>query len=260
MFRIHGIAILPPATELNISIYSGSFNPGIPPQADPWYDHIPTSARVEYNNRTVNVWSYEINTTGSYPDEYFILLQYPSDRTINATAIFNLVPAGGNATGRPGPADSYLLTIDPIATHVHNESFTISGTTDIPHGDELAVEVYSPNQTLGPKGTDYNGAVGVVMVREVSQGKNTWSFRVNSPDLKPGDYKAVVHSYRFGASNETSFSVVSEENTVPSPQPAYTISNTTGSLTRGSPLPELCTIIAIGCVIMMAAQQRMRKK
>jgi hypothetical protein len=214
---IHGTASLPAATELNIRIYRGSYSPGIPPQADPWYDHIPTTVRVNYNNKTVNVWSCEVNTTGSYPDEYLVLVECPRDSTVNATAFFHLVPAHATATGIA--TNAYVITIDPITTPVRNGSFTIAGTTDLPPGDELLVEVYSPNRTLGPRGTDYSGAVGVVKVREGVQVKNTWSFEVNSSDLKPDDYQVTVNSYRYGTGNDTYFSVLPEENNNPAASP-----------------------------------------
>lgn len=249
VFLIHGVAILPAGTELPISIYGGSFNPGIPPQADPWYNHIPTTVLVKYNNKTLNVWSYEVNTTGSYPDEYFISLKYPSDSTINASVIFNLTPPGSITTGNP-----YVIIINPITPHARHESFAISGTTDLPPGDELLVEVYSPDHMLGPKGTDKSGAVGVVKVREGLQGKNTWLFTVHSSDLKPDNYKAAVNSYSYGTSNDTSFSIFSDENSNRSSNfSALDVNNEKSPTTRPAPLPAVLVFGSLLCAIFVIA-------
>jgi hypothetical protein len=249
VFLIHGVAILPAGTELPISIYGGSFNPGIPPQSDPWYDHIPTSVRVKYNNKNLNVWSYEVNTTGSYPDEYFISLKYPGDSTINASAIFNLTSPGTIATGNP-----YMIIIDPIRPHARNESFPISGTTNLPSGDELLVEVFSLNHTLVPKGTDQSGAVGVVNVQKGSQG-NIWSFTINPPDLKPDDYKIIVTSYRYGTNNDTSFTVHSEQSgSLSSNIPASGV-NAENSRNRALPIPTGIVIGSLVCAAFLIARR-----
>jgi len=253
VFLIHGVAILPAGTELPITIYGGSFNPGIPPQADPWYNHIPTTVLVKYNNKTMNVWSYEVNTTRSYPDEYFISLTYSRDSTINATAIFNLTPPGSIATGNP-----YVIIINPITPHARHESFTISGTTDLPHGDELLVDVYSLDHMLGPKGTDKSGAVGVVKVREGLQGKNTWLFTVHSSDLKPDNYTAAVNSYSYGTSNDTLFSISTNENSNRSSNfSALGVNNEKSPTTRPAPLSAEIIFGSLICAIFLIAR-RMR--
>jgi hypothetical protein len=244
-FFINGTAILPAGIDLTISIYRGSFNPGIPPQRDPWYDHIPTMVLVKYYNKTGNIWSYAVNTTGSYPDEYLVSVKYPRDSTMNATAIFHLVPVGENTKGGSGAPDKNVITIDPIPLHHQYESFTISGTTNLPPGDELLVEVYSANHTLGPRATDLSGAVGVVKVRDGSEGKNSWYFTVNSTDLKPDDYKVIVTSYRHESGNDTLFSVSLGENDNRSSN--FSSSRTNPADTPASPLTAEIAVGSLLC-------------
>jgi hypothetical protein len=211
-FFINGTAILPAGIDITIRIYRGSFNPGIPPQADPWYDHIPKTVRVKYNNKTGNIWSYAVNTTGSYPDEYLVFVEYPRDSTINATAIFNLVPRADKATTGAGQKDEYVIMIDPVGNHTAGDIITITGTTNLPTGEKLLIEVISSNNAFGSKVKDNSGAVGVVDVREGVQGKNTWSFMINSSDLKPDNYTVIVQSYRDMPVNDSLSSVILEEN------------------------------------------------
>lgn len=234
-FSINGTAILPAGIDITISIYRGSFSPGFPPQADPWYDHIPKTVRVKYDNKTGNIWSYAVNTTGSYPDEYIVFVEYPGDSTINATAIFNLVPGADKATPGAGQKDDYVIMIDPIGDHTEGEIITITGTTNLPPGEKLLIEVISSNNTFGSKVKDNSGAVRVVDVREGVQGKNTWSFMVNSSDLKPDNYTVIVNSYLDVPVNDSLFSVIPEENN-PQSSSFFTLdANPVDSPTRASP-------------------------
>ncbi|MCK9593554.1 MAG: WD40 repeat domain-containing protein [Methanoregula sp.] len=152
------------------------------------------------------LWKYSIPTevtrvSASKDGNYF------TAGTNDRIYLFN---RGGEATGIA--TNPYVIIINPITTHVKNESFTISGTTNLPPGDKLLIEVVLQNLMLGPKGTDYSGAVGVVKVHESLEGKNIWSFTVNSSDLKPENYLVVVTSYKYGTSDNTSFSLSSDEN------------------------------------------------
>ncbi len=90
VFQLSGTARLPPGTALRVSIVRGSFSPGIPPQRDPWYNHLEKETHVTPDPVRGNSWTYTLNTSGSYPDEYLVYVE-----TCNATgprefAIFEL--------------------------------------------------------------------------------------------------------------------------------------------------------------------------
>lgn len=255
-FFINGTAILPAGIDITIRIYRGSFNPGIPPQADPWYDHIPKTVRVKYNNKTGNIWSYAVNTTGSYPDEYLVFVEYPRDSTINATAIFNLVPSADKATTGAGQKDEYVIMIDPVGNHTTGDIITITGTTNLPPGEKLLIEVISSNNAFGSKVKDNSGAVGVVDVREGVQGKNTWSFMINSSDLKPDNYTVIVQSYRDMPVNDSLSPVILEENN-PRSSSFFTVdANPVNSPAWASP-PSAGIIFGSLIIVMFLTMRRM---
>lgn len=126
-----------------------------------------------------------------------------------------------NATCLPGIDDTFRIysmtvvkspstgpiSLDPVHDHIVNEPFTITGTTTIPAGTELLVEIYSPDHMLGPKGTSYSGSAGKVTIKEGSDGKNIWSYPVNPSDLQPDEYRVVVSSYQTDAQVDALFTI-----------------------------------------------------
>jgi hypothetical protein len=89
-FSLSGNTSLPEGTSLRVTIRRGSFNPGIPPQQNPWYDAISERAIVTSGDESGNKWTYALNTTGSYPDEYLVYVEPYSSENIRAVAIFVL--------------------------------------------------------------------------------------------------------------------------------------------------------------------------
>jgi hypothetical protein len=89
-FNISGTTSLPAGTKLRVTVIRGSYNPGIPPQRNPWYNKLKKEIRVVTDSQRGNVWVYALNTTGSYPDEYLLTIEPYAEENVNATAIFNL--------------------------------------------------------------------------------------------------------------------------------------------------------------------------
>lgn len=206
-----------------------------------------------------NIWSIVLNTSRFSIDEYSLFVEPLNKNPLIEYTKFNVTPKRRipQTTLQENYANK-MITLDPITPHYQNESFTITGTTDLPPGDELLIEVFSLNHTLGPKGTDYSGAVGVVNVREELTGKNIWSFTVNSSDLKPDDYKVVVTSYRYGTGNDSSFSVSSEKISNRSSSISGAAANPVNSPTpKPSPLPAVIVMGSLlGTVLLLLMRER----
>jgi hypothetical protein len=107
------------------------------------------------------------------------------------------------------PAEGYI-SIDPVADHVSGEPFTITGTTNMSAGEEILVEIYSPDRMLGPKGTLYSGSVGTVKILKGNDGTNSWSYAVTPSDLKPDKYSVVVSSYGSEPGDSRLFSILEQ--------------------------------------------------
>jgi hypothetical protein len=111
LFTITGSTSLPAGTRLRVSIGRGSDNPGIPPQKNPWYDALQKETRVVPGLQQENTWTYTLNTSGSYADEYLVTVETYIGNEVNATAIFNLdetCNTPGGAAGTPGNTPARL--------------------------------------------------------------------------------------------------------------------------------------------------------
>lgn len=160
-----------------------------------------------------NLWSIQINTSTFAIDEYSILIS-PLNQgpVVLSQARFNMTARHARIlptmVESPSPMTEWI-TVDtlPIGTHLTGDSFTISGTTNIPVGNDLLVEIYPLNQTRSIKGTIYSGSAGRMTIKEGPYGKNIWSYPVDLSDFKPDEYRVVVSSYQSDAEGDAMFSV-----------------------------------------------------
>jgi hypothetical protein len=103
--------------------------------------------------------------------------------------------------------------IDPIGTRQAGVPFTISGTTNLAAGDQLLVEIRSPEFWPAGKNAGLSrelaaGDSGTATVRAGPGDYNIWSFAV-SP-LREGSYQAVVSGVAGSVSAAQDFPVVTE--------------------------------------------------
>lgn len=97
------------------------------------------------------------------------------------------------------------ITIDPITDHKFKDTFIISGSTNLPEGDELLVEVYSPLDQGSCFCIDKPcGAVGTIKIVKGDGGINHWNFFVNTAGefWKSDTQNVVVSAIR---SNERAY-------------------------------------------------------
>ena len=129
-FNVTGTTSLSSGTRLRVSVYRGSYNPGIPPQRDPWYDRLQKEIPVVCGLQQENTWTYSLNTSGSYPDEYSITVEPYEGNDVYATAIFNL-----DCTCSPGDSFTGKTRNTHVPVHSSQVVTTVSPTqksADIP--------------------------------------------------------------------------------------------------------------------------------
>ena len=122
----------------------------------------------------VRTWSYTVDTATFKPDEYIVTVS-GIQHSVSASALFNLL-AGSPADGtpqqvirvpvsQPGDNQEMFITIDPIGTHYVGEKFAITGTTNLPVGeDEMLVEVVSSSfaPTTKTQSGEFSGSTGTI--------------------------------------------------------------------------------------------------
>lgn len=109
-----------------------------------------------------------------------------------------------NATESSGTQD--YITIDTLPEIQTDDVYTLSGTTSLPPGKELMVEVLPyvsgagidlviDPKTQAQKAGIFSSVVGMVSVSDGSPGPDYWSFELETYLLAPGEYIMKVSNY-----------------------------------------------------------------
>ncbi len=142
----------------------------------------------------VQRWSSFIDSSGMTPGCY--LIETSGDMT-KGSAEFVI---SREASMRP-PTSDRSITIDTFPDPSLNTMVTLTGTTNLPAGEEMYVAIV-PNKGSGydfmvdPKdlsqSATFSGAVGTVSVEEGPGGLNLWSMVFDTYRLHPGNYIVEV--------------------------------------------------------------------
>jgi len=203
-FTVSGITRLAPGTPLSWSMYRMSN--GTTGSTAAYDGMVPVSEGTEGINR----WDIRPGTlpAGHYRVQVATI---PAGSTspegeLSASAEFDIPSLQGNLSGTSGsPA---YVTIDALPEITLNNITVITGTTSLPAGSEVMVEVYPASFETGytfstdARETDMNrtlsgaavfaGATGGVSILPGSGGYNLWSFRLETYKFSPGQYLVQV--------------------------------------------------------------------
>ena len=187
------------------------------------------------------------DTANLAPGQYFVLIQHPMmngrfDVVYDASSgsvtnvqtgktIYKFTGSGSlqgtdsvtalmNAIGSQNIDDTFAtvtfyvgsptVAINPIGDKHTGDVFAINGTTSLAAGDELMVEItsssYTPTSKTQPSG--FSGASGTVTVVAGSNGRNTWSFDVDTSSFTPDEYIVKVSGVLQDVTASTTFNVV----------------------------------------------------
>ena len=157
------------------------------------------------------------------------------------------------------PADGFV-SIDPVPDHFYGESFTITGTTNLSAGEQILVDIYSPDRMLGPKGTFYSGSVGTVMIRNDSGGENSWSYTVGPSDLQPDKYMIVASSFGPEPSDSRIFYILERNLQNDSlHKSAHDNPESESPITLPAPVPPVIPVCALFIISIIMALARHRE-
>jgi hypothetical protein len=215
--KITGITSLPPGTPLAWDLYNVTST-----SVGNSVEHNGTTLVTE-GTEGVNRWVVRIDDVS--PGQYTVTITgNPAVRTspagtVSATLDFGVPPAlSGNTTGiTPG---SPFIAIDTLPD-IHTEGvYVISGTTSLPSGQDLMVNVYpaafetgsynftvdtgvaGPDTTFSDTGS-FSGAGGGITVVNGTGGENLWSFRFETYKFSPGEYAINVSNDEFDVATMT---------------------------------------------------------
>lgn len=124
-----------------------------------------------------------------------------------AVGIFAVLICVGMGTGFL--AEKPFISVDPVSDKNTGDQLTITGTTSLPTGTHVIVEVY-PASFEDQTGTGYgnfNGATGTVAIVKGTGEVNTWSWPLDTATFKPGEYRVSVSSVNGDISANTKFTL-----------------------------------------------------
>ncbi|PKG32593.1 hypothetical protein [Methanoregula sp.] len=155
----------------------------------------------------------------------------------SGTAIFQLTRAGSlqspdaasalmQAISSQNVDDTFATTsfiinppnaiVNPVGDHVVGDKFIITGTTNLAVGNKLQIDVYSSSFSPTKKSQSgaYSGASGVVEVTAGTNGKNQWSFAIDSSTFRPDEYIITVEGIVQDVKGSATFNI---HTTTPAP-------------------------------------------
>jgi hypothetical protein len=126
---------------------------------------------------------YRFVTTSWAPGRYRIITDCGISREILLRALPSATPADTSCP--PAGNTSPYIHVNPLTDQYPGQPFTISGTTNLPAGEELQYSIFAINSTTG-KTTAAKLVSSTITVESGSCGANTWS--VEGEIQIPGEY------------------------------------------------------------------------
>jgi len=123
----------------------------------------------------------------------------------------NAIPTAPHLSSVPIAISKFWVHIDPIGDYYAGDTFRITGTTNIPTGDQVLITVVSasfqPTQT-----GEFSGASGTVSVQSGTP-YNTFYFDVDTSPFIPGQYTVQAESSQLTATYFRAFNLLNIQRT-----------------------------------------------
>jgi hypothetical protein len=166
----------------------------------------------------INRWSLVLDTAHMIPARYRIHItentgnstqEITPEGDISAISEFSFIPPAPGTKNTTGTAhsSSRFVTIDTLPDMRINNIYLITGTTSLPPGEDLSVQVYPSSFstdydfTINPKdktqGGSFSGATGGVRIVNGSDSENLWSFELRTYQMDPSIYVVNVSNDKF---------------------------------------------------------------
>jgi len=224
--------------------------------------HAPCSVEfLQYSEGTITQWLWDFGdgttSTQEKPSHTYL---HDGNYSVNLTVTG---PAGTSTRSRPSfihVGEPFFIQADPIGIHSVGDTFAITGTTNLPPGEELEYAVLT--STFNPGGPQFgnpSNQTGTTRVVRGNASNSTWSFVVNSAGFRPDEYLVNLHSttYTNVEGNTLLTMIKGKYNPPKSPTSGMPILTTNSSgivndtvppSTKPAPLPAISAVLAL-CVI-----------
>ena len=222
-------------------------------------------ATIDFQN---NLWSYTLDTVGDWiPDEYVVeVTPAEPNATLEADTRFNL---SERTSPTFTPPKGYWVSVDPIGTHFIGDSFTVSGETNFPIGQEFPFLAQVANMGPGNPTLRPPSETGSTLVTAGTGEVHNWSFVIDTTKFTrdngvqseaiAGDYILTVGPfgqdiYHFTLLNRTQ--IYRGSPTLNSPVSLATTVASKPTTPQKTPPSILVPIIAIGIFVSFAMSRK----
>jgi len=228
---------------------------------------------MQYSEGTITGWHWDFGDgTKSAEKKPIHTYQRNGNFTVNLTVTG---PEGTSTKSRPSfihVGEPFFISADPVGVHSVGETFTITGTTNLPVGEDLDFYVMTGSfNPGGPRFGNPSNASGTARVVSGNSKNNSWSFTLDTKEFRQDEYLVDLRSTTFNdVCGSFVFTLVKGKipsvtsppaSPVPPTIPSSIAVRTTNiPTTRPSPLPAVLAILAISCIglIGIYRQKRLR--
>ncbi|PKL70691.1 MAG: hypothetical protein CVV30_04900 [Methanomicrobiales archaeon HGW-Methanomicrobiales-1] len=213
---------------------------------------------LQYSEGTITQWLWDFGDGTKSPDKKPThTYQRDGNFTVNLTVTS---PEGTSTKSRPSfihVGEPFFINIDPVNIHSIGDIFVITGTTNLPAGEDLDYYVFtSAFNPGGPRFGNPSNASGTTRVVAGNSVNNSWSFTLNTKEFRPDEYFVSLDSSTFNditvngiftliKGKQTTANNPSSALVTPTIQSSIAVNSTVAPTNQPAPLPAIISIAAL---------------
>jgi len=219
-FTITGNTSLPAGSEILVEIHPSSLDLNNGMVTDPKTgatmrldDSMVATGMVGVENDPdgIAAWSFDVPSKKFLAGEYTVIAFVYDENAPGPGEISSMTTFTVHGSQAP-TGQAQFIRVDPIGDKNVGDAFTITGTTNLPAGNEVLFQVYAasfePSATdpqAGAQSGEFSGATGTVTVMQGTGDVNTWSADLDLTTFQPREYLVNVSAFT-GDANKRDFS------------------------------------------------------
>ncbi len=226
---------------------------------------------MQYSEGTITEWLWDFGdgtkSTARKPTHTY---QRNGNFTVNLTITG---PEGTSTKSRPSfihIGEPFFISADPIGIHSAGETFTITGITNLPVGEDLNYYVMTSSfNPGGPRFGNPSNASGTARVVTGNSENNSWSFTLDTKEFRQDEYLVDLHSTTFNdVYGSFVFTLVKGKSTpvnISGFPPVTSLTQSSGAVNgtvaptpQPTLLPAVLVILAIGSIGLIGIYQQKR--